>query len=89
MQESRLDPKFDLLCLQEDEYYFREYACQFSIATKSNLQLNATSDEDNSSIAAAELGVLKLCSSSIYLVPENVSDPVVRIPLDCVATIAE
>ncbi|KAH7622342.1 putative BEACH domain-containing protein lvsF [Nannochloris sp. 'desiccata'] len=89
MQESRLDPKFDLLCLQEDEYYFREYACQFSIATKSNLQLNATSDEDNSSIAAAELGVLKLCSSSIYLVPENVSDPVVRIPLDSVATIAD
>jgi hypothetical protein len=81
--ESHLDPEFDLLCLQEDEYYFRDYACQFSLATAT-----ATADCDNSSIAVLENGVLKLCSSSVYLVPEKLDSPVIRIPLDSVSSIA-
>lgn len=86
-----MDPEFDLLCLQEDEYYFRDYACQFSIAIKSDIQLDsaATADKDDSSIAAVETGVVKLCSSSIYLISQKGADPVIRIPLDCVATFAE
>jgi hypothetical protein len=93
MEESYRGPEFDLLCLQEDEYYFRDYACQFSVATKPDIQLDsaasATADADDGSIAAVETGVLKLCSSSIYVVPHKISHPVVRIPLDCIATIAE
>jgi hypothetical protein len=76
-----MNPKFDLLCLQEDEYYFRDYACQFS--------LTAATATDSRPAAALQLGVLKLCSSSVYLVPETVDEPVVRIPLDCVASLAE
>lgn len=82
MEQTSIDPAFDLLCLQEDEYYFRDYTCQFSIVT-------VAADGDTSSVPALANGVLKLCSSSVYLVPENLDDPVVRIPLDCVALIAE
>jgi hypothetical protein len=86
---------FDLLCLQEDEYYFRDYACQFSVAAKSDFQSSSEVESTAATITAdassftLQIGVLKLCSSSIYFVPKNLDDPVVRIPLDCVFSLEE
>ncbi len=57
---------FDLLCLQDDEYYFRDYEC--SIA--------------DGGAAAPSPAVLKLCSASIYLVPAALDEPITRIPLE-------
>ena len=84
--ERSIDPQFDLLCLQEDEYYFRDYPCHFSVLAPA-----ATDDDDSASVASAVLkrGVLKLCSSSVYLVPEETDDAIVRIPLDFIASALE
>ena len=66
---------FDLLYLQEDEYYFQDYQnCTFS-----------TTAIDTAAASAAV--TLKLCSASIYLVSHDQTRAIIRIPLDAIESI--
>ena len=68
---------FDLesLYLQEDEYHFQDIPCSFTPSS-------ALAVEDGA--PAADSGTLKICSSSVYLVPHDTTQPLVRLPLDAI-----
>ena len=67
------EERFNLLCLAEDEYYFRDHSASMS--------------EDGGRPPVA--GHLKVCSLCLFFVPRDVHDPIVRIPFTATTDIEE
>ncbi|CAI5506687.1 unnamed protein product [Closterium sp. Naga37s-1] len=63
--------RFNLLLLEEGEYYFKDYACNYY---------------PNGGVQRVP-GHLKLCSASIFFVPKSTLEPVFRIPFGCVSAV--
>lgn len=63
---------FDLLHLQDGEYYFSEFPVQSGVG----------------SAAPLDDGSLSLCSDSLYLCPNDSNEPIIRVPLSSIQCLA-
>ena len=68
------EERFNLLCLSEDEYYFRDHSAAMHAGGGGK---------------APAAGQLKVCSLGLYFVPRDVHDPIVRIPFASTTAIEE
>lgn len=79
------DHAFDLLCLQDDEYYFGDLE-----NVPVSIVVGAVSDSDDTPSDIAQhhsATTLKICSSSLYIVFPDRSKSISRIPFDHIIAI--